>query len=30
MDLGVCEKHGRPFEALCKDCEEYFNNIYYL
>ena len=24
MDLGICEKHGRPFEALCKDCEEYF------
>ena len=23
VDLGICEKHGRPFEALCKDCEEY-------
>jgi len=22
VDLGICEKHGRPFEALCKDCEE--------
>jgi len=22
VDLGICEKHGRPFEALCLDCEE--------
>lgn len=22
MDIGFCEKHRRPFEALCKDCEE--------